>query len=259
MLKKNFCLIPLLVRIKLVLIGLIKPFRLIYLLTTFRLFVDLISGEKLHPSSDWSFDNRKNVLFKEERKYRFLRTIFLFSGLIIAYLSYRIFFWEIILGNSFTVPIIIFFLAFWVNGMPELIHHLNLNIPFLTNKIIRKEFNPAEGKYTELQFDTNKNFEIIKEQKFSKFNFYIRENTNMEDPVYIRRGDVEMVERTTDGYWLGPKFQSIVISYTVILQLGSKSKLDVAIVDTMLGAREVLSLFEETIGKMSSNEDWWKD
>ena len=68
-----------------------------------------------------------------------------------------------------------------------------------------------------------------------------------------------MVERTTDGYWLGPKFQSIVISYTVILQLGSKSKLDVAIVDTMLGAREVLSLFEETIGKMSSNEDWWKD
>ena len=125
--------------------------------------------------------------------------------------------------------------------------------------IIRKEFNPAEGKYTELQFDTNKNFEIIKEQKFSKFNFYIRENTNMEDPVYIRRGDVEMVERTTDGYWLGPKFQSIVISYTVILQLGSKSKLDVAIVDTMLGAREVLSLFEETIGKMSSNEDWWKD
>ena len=81
----------------------------------------------------------------------------------------------------------------------------------------------------------------------------------MEDPVYIRRGDVEMVERTTDGYWLGPKFQSIVISYTVILQLGSKSKLDVAIVDTMFGAREVLSLFEETIGKMSSNEDWWKD
>ena len=42
MLKKNFCLIPLLVRMKLVLIGLIKPFRLIYLLTTFRLFVDLI-------------------------------------------------------------------------------------------------------------------------------------------------------------------------------------------------------------------------
>lgn len=151
------------------------------------------------------------------------------------------------------------FLGFWINGMPELINHFNFNIPFLTNKIIRKEFNPVEGKYNVLQFDTNKNFEIIKEQKFSKFKFFIRENTNMEDPKYIRRGDVEMVERTTDGYWLGPKFQKIVISYTVILQLGSISKLDIAIVDTMFGAREVISLFEEKIGKMSSNEDWWKD
>jgi len=221
--------------------------------------VDLISGEKLHPSSDWTFDNRKNVFFKEKRKYRFLRLIFLFSGLIIAYLLYPILLSNFFYGNSLIILTLMIFLGFWINGMPELINHSNFNIPFLTNKIIRKEFNPVEGKYNVLQYGTNKNFEIIKEQKFSKFNFFIRENTNMEDPKYIRRGDVEMVERTTDGYWLGPKFQRIVISYTVILQLGSRSKLDIAIVDTMFEAREVISLFEEKIGKMSSNEDWWKD
>jgi hypothetical protein len=69
-----------------------------------------------------------------------------------------------------------------------------------------------------------------------------------------------MVERSTDGYWLGPYYQKIVISYTVILQLVSRSRnLDIATVDTMLEARDVISSFDEIISKMSSKEDWWKD
>jgi len=69
-----------------------------------------------------------------------------------------------------------------------------------------------------------------------------------------------MVERSTDGYWLGPYYQKIVISYSVILQLAPRSRnLDIAVVDTMLEARGVISSFDEIISKMSSDEDWWKD
>ena len=46
--------------------------------------MDLISGQKIHPSSEWTFDSQKNVLFKEEREYRFLQLTFLIFGLIIA-------------------------------------------------------------------------------------------------------------------------------------------------------------------------------
>ena len=222
--------------------------------------MDLISGQKVHTSSQWTFDSSKNVLFKEERHYRFLKLIFLIFGLVIAYPIYIIFSGISIYGYSLPIGIIlIIFLGFWINGIPELIINSNLQIPFLSKKITRKEINPAEGRYIELHIGTDKKSKTVKNEKYSKCNFFIRENTYNEDPTYVRRGDVEMVERTTDGYWIGPKFQSIVISYTVILQLGSKSKLDIAIVDTMFGAREVISLFEEKIGKISSDEDWWKD
>ena len=43
-----------------------------------------------------------------------------------------------------------------------------------------------------------------------------------------------------------------------LIYLLTTFRLFVDLIDTMFGAREVLSLFEETIGKMSSNEDWWK-
>ena len=53
--------------------------------------MDLISGQKIHPSSEWTFDSQKNVLFKEEREYRFLQLTFLIFGLIIAYPIYLLF------------------------------------------------------------------------------------------------------------------------------------------------------------------------
>jgi len=223
--------------------------------------MDLISGQKIHPSSEWTFDSQKNVLFTEEREYRFLQLTFLIFGLIIAYPIYLLFSGTSIYDYSIPIELILLvFLGFWINGMPELIIYYDLQNPFLTNKIIRKEINPAEGKYIQLQVGTNKKSKIIQNQKYSKYNFFIRENTHQEDPKYVRRGDVDMVERSTDGYWIGPKFQKIVISYTVILQLVSRSRnLDIAIVDTMLEAREVISSFDEIISKMSSKEDWWKD
>ena len=234
--------------------------------------MDLISGQKIHPGSEWSFDSQKNVLFKEKRYYRFFPTsydevhigsqlLFFILGLIIACPIYLMFSETSIYG--YPIPIewaLLIFLAVWVNVIHTLNIHYDIYIPFLTNKINRKEINLVQGKYVELQVGTDKKSKTVKNEKFSKFNLFIRENTNQEDPKYVRRGDVDMVERSTDGYWLGPYYQKIVISYTVILQLVSRStNLDIATVDTMLEAREVISSFDEIISKMSSKEDWWKD
>ena len=234
--------------------------------------MDLISDQKIHPRSEWSFDSQKNVLFKEKRYYPFFpstdeevhigsQLLFLILGLIIACPIYLMFSETSIYGYLIPIEwVLLIFIAVWVNFIHTLNIHYDIYIPFLTNKINRKEINLVQGKYVELQVGTDKKSKTVKNEKFSKFNLFIRENTNQEDPKYVRRGDVDMVERSTDGYWLGPYYQKIVISYTVILQLVSRSRnLDIAIVDTMLEARDVISSFDEIISKMSSKEDWWKD
>ena len=234
--------------------------------------MDLISDQKIHPRSEWSFDSQKNVLFKEKRHYPFFpstdeevhigsQLLFLILGLIIACPIYLMFSETSIYGYLIPIEwVLLIFIAVWVNFIHTLNIHYDIYIPFLTNKINRKEINLVQGKYVELQVGTDKKSKTIKNEKFSKFNLFIRENTNQEDPKYVRRGDVDMVERSTDGYWLGPYYQKIVISYTVILQLVSRSRnLDIATVDTMLEARDVISSFDEIISKMSSKEDWWKD
>lgn len=234
--------------------------------------MDLISDQKIHPRSEWSFDSQKNVLFKEKRNYPFFpstdeevhigsQLLFLILGLIIACPIYVMFSETSIYGYLIPIEwVLLIFIAVWVNFIHTLNIHYDIYIPFLTNKINRKEINLVQGKYVELQVGTDKKSKTVKNEKFSKFNLFIRENTNQEDPKYVRRGDVDMVERSTDGYWLGPYYQKIVISYTVILQLVSRSRnLDIATVDTMLEARDVISSFDEIISKMSSKEDWWKD
>ena len=222
--------------------------------------MDLISGQKVHTSSQWTFDSSKNVLFKEERHYRYLKLIFLIFGLVIAYPIYIIFSGISIYGYSLPIGIIlIIFLGFWINGMPELIINFNLQIPFLSNKITRKEINPAEGKYIELHIGTDKKSKTVKNEKYSKCDFFIRENTHNEDPTYVRRGDVEMVERISDGHWIGPKFQKIVFSNTVFLQLDNKSIIDLATVETIPEAREVIFSFKEIINRISPERNLWRE
>ena len=234
--------------------------------------MDLISDQKIHPSSEWSFDSQKNVLFKEKRHYPFFpsteeevhigsQLLFLILGLIIAFPIYLMFSETSIYGYLIPIEwVLLIFIAVWVNFIHTLNIRYDIYIPFLTNKINRKEINLVQGKYVVLQVGTDKKTKTVKNEKFSKFNLFIRENTNQEDPKYVRRGDVDMVERSTDGYWLGPYYQKIVISYSVILQLAPRSRnLDIAVVDTMLEARGVISSFDEIISKMSSDEDWWKD
>ena len=234
--------------------------------------MDLISDQKIHPSSEWSFDSQKNVLFKEKRHYPFFpsteeevhigsQLLFLILGLIIAFPIYLMFSETSIYGYLIPIEwVLLIFIAVWVNFIHTLNIRYDIYIPFLTNKINRKEINLVQGKYVVLQVGTDKKTKTVKNDKFSKFNLFIRENTNQEDPKYVRRGDVDMVERSTDGYWLGPYYQKIVISYSVILQLVPRSRnLDIAVVDTMLEARGVISSFDEIISKMSSDEDWWKD
>ena len=68
-----------------------------------------------------------------------------------------------------------------------------------------------------------------------------------------------MVERSSDGYWIGPKYQKIVFSNTVYLQLDNKSIIDLATVETMPEARDVISSFKEIISKISPERDWWRE
>jgi hypothetical protein len=60
-----------------------------------------------------------------------------------------------------------------------------------------------------------------------------------------------MVERSSDGYWIGPKFQKIVFSNTVILQLDNESMIALDTVETILEARDVISSFKEIIYRIS--------
>lgn len=236
--------------------------------------MDLISDQKIHPNSKWSFDSQKDVLFREKRHYRFFpsyeeevhigsQLLFLIFGLIIASPIYLIFSETSIYGYPIPIEwILIIFIAVWANFIHTLNVDYDIYIPFLTNKILRKEINLVEGRYVELQVGTDKKFKTLKNEKFSKFNLFIRENTGMEDPEYVWRGDVHMVVRSHDGVWLGPYFQKIVTSHSVTLKIDyrkSKDYIEIANVDTMLEAREVISSFEKIISRMSSKEDWWKD
>ena len=68
-----------------------------------------------------------------------------------------------------------------------------------------------------------------------------------------------MVERISDGHWIGPKFQKIVFSNTVFLQLDNKSIIDLATVETIPEARDVIFSFKEIISRISPERNWWRE